>query len=123
MRSLIGWTAAAVVFLLPWIPASAAPALQPDCAVSLAQWESPERNRELLADPALRTLIQSWESHPGARLLIEYPAGEQGELWASRMQAWLSAFGIPREATRLLPGGGDPNSLSLSLQDAAGGGA
>jgi hypothetical protein len=124
MRSLTRWTAGAVVALLPLLPLHAAPALQPICSISLVQWESADRNHALLSDPALRTLIQAWEVQPRRLLRIEYQAGEQGELWASRMQAWLVAFGIPRSATQLLPGGGAPNALTLSLQNApAGGGA
>lgn len=124
MRRLTRWTAGAAVALLPLLPVHAAPGLQPICSISLVQWESADRNHALLGDPALRTLIQAWEAQPGRRLRIEYQAGEQGVLWASRMQAWLVAFGIPRSATQLLPGGGDRNALTLSLQDAvAGGGA
>jgi hypothetical protein len=126
MRSLIRWTAGAVISLLPlWtVSAHAGAGLQPICSISLVQWESTDRNRALLGDPALRTLIQAWEAQRGSRLRIEYQAGEQGELWASRMQAWLVAFGVPRSATQLSPGGGDPNALTLSLQGAkAGGGA
>ena len=122
MRSLIRWTAGAVVALLPLLPVHAAPALQPICSISLVQWESTDRNHALLSDPALRTLIRAWEGQPGSRLRIEYPAGEQGVLWASRMQAWLVAFGIPSSATQLLPGGSDPSALTLSLQSAATGG-
>ena len=123
MRNLIRWTAAAVVALLPLMVAQGSPALQPICTVSLVQWESTDRNHALLSDPALRTLIQTWETQPRGYLRIEYPAGEQGVLWANRFQAWLVAFGIPRSATRLLPVGTDPNSLTLSLQGAGGGGA
>jgi len=126
MRSLICWTAGAVLSLLPLFAASAqaAPVLQPICSVSLVQWDSTDRNHALLGDPALRTLVQAWEKQPGSRLRIEYHAGEQGDLWASRMQAWLVAFGIPRSATQLSPGGSDSSALTLSLQDVrAGGGA
>jgi hypothetical protein len=126
MRSLILWTVLAVIPLVPLLSASAqaGPSLQPICSISLVQWEGTDRNHALLSDPALRTLVQAWEAQPGSRLRIEYQAGEQGELWASRMQAWLVAFGIPRSSTQLSPGGGGANALTLSLQKAsAGGGA
>lgn len=122
MRTLTRWTVAAVIALMPLAAAHAAPALEPICTVSLMQWESTDRNHALLTDPALRTLIQTWEAQPHSELRIDYPAGEQGVLWANRFQAWLVAFGIPRSATRLLPVGTDPNSLTLSLQGGSGGG-
>lgn len=120
MRSQIRWVAVVVVMFLSMSTASfAASKLHPICTISLSQWENPNRNQTLLDDPALRTLIQSWEGKPGTRLLITYQAGEQGELWASRFQAWLVAYGIPREATRLSPVGNDSNSLTLSLGTSA----
>lgn len=121
MSSLIR-AALAALLMFPLLSAYAESGLQPICTISLTEWESPDRTHALLSDPALRTLVQAWEAQPGNLLRIEYPAGEQGELWASRMQAWLVTFGIPRAAVQLQPGG-SPNALALSLQPGQGGGA
>lgn len=123
MRRLIRLMALAIAFLLPALSAQAGSTLQPTCTISLAQWEAPNRNQALLSDPALRTLVQGWEAQPGSRLRIEYPPGEQGELWANRLRAWLVAFGIPGSAIQVLPGGNESNALALSLRSGAGGGA
>lgn len=96
--------------------ADAGPMAMPTCNISQSQWESPDRSRTLLADPALRRLLQAWASHPSNRLSIEYPGGEQGDIWAHRLVAWLVAFGVSRHEISLFPGGSDMNTLSLSLQ-------
>ncbi|APZ42757.1 hypothetical protein [Acidihalobacter ferrooxydans] len=111
--------ALAALILLPLATVHANAVLQPTCTISLAQWESPDRTRALLGDPALRILVRAWQKQPDSHLRIDYPVGEQGALWSSRMQAWLVAFGIPRAAVRLQPGSGS-DALSLSLRLAQG---
>lgn len=106
---------------IPGARADSVPLESPTCNISLAQWESPDRSRTLLAEPALRRLLQTFHDQPKSRLRIEYPGGEQGVIWGNRMMDWLVAFGIPRQAMILFPGGSDMSTLALSLQSSQGG--
>lgn len=93
----------------------------PTCNISQSEWESPNRSQTLLADPALRQLLQVWSKHPKARLRVEYPGGEQGVIWANRLTGWLVAFGVPHKKIALFPGESDTHTLALSLQSSRAG--
>lgn len=101
--------------------ADSAPLVMPTCNISQSQWESPDRSRTLLADPALRRLLQAWSAQPSAHLSIEYPGGEQGVIWANRLVGWLVAYGVPGRAISLFPGSSNMNTLALSLKTSGGG--
>ena len=97
--------------------------LQLICSITLVQWQSPDHDRIMLDDPALRDLIRAWMSHDLKQgILLTYPAGESGALWARRFRAWLVSFGVPRRFVQLHTGDPGASSLNLTLVSSRQGG-
>lgn len=79
-------------------------------------WAAPRSGRTVVAEPALRAAVDALlQREPGSRLLIRYPGGETGQLWAQELSAWLIALGIPSTQIETQPGGVADDRLLLSV--------
>lgn len=78
------------------------------------EWARPRQGDTLVQMAPLRAAVQAMDGAPGSRLLVHYPGGEEGGLWAHELRAWLIALGVSAQEIELVPGGAD--SLALRLQ-------
>lgn len=72
------------------------PGLQPQprqWVLSADAWARPRHGDELVREPALREAVAA--AAEDGHLLIRYPAGEEGVLWAQELKSWLVALGLP----------------------------
>jgi hypothetical protein len=80
-----------------------------------SEWNVPRTSDSILAMPALNKTVQAFSKHPGARIQIRYPGGDEGTLWATELRSWLVALGIASRHIELLPGSRDPEQLELRV--------
>ena len=78
------------------------------------EWARPRQGDTLVQMAPLRAAVQALNAAPGKRLLVHYPGGEEGGLWAHELRAWLIALGVSAQEIELVPGGAD--TLALRLQ-------
>lgn len=57
-------------------------------------WEQPRSAVVLLAQPELRQGVQAFLDRPGSQLAIHYGSGEEAQLQAEELRAWLIALSI-----------------------------
>ena len=83
-------------------------------AVQLAQPRTGQRMARL---PGLGSLVGSFEERRGERLVMGYPAGDKGTLWAEELRAWLVALGVPAKRIMLEPDPAhDDDSVTIAIQ-------
>lgn len=63
----------------------------------------------------LPEVVEAWEQQPDQRLIVRYPGGEEGLLWANELRSWLVALGIPSAYQELVAGSRQPDRIELEL--------
>ena len=83
--------------------------------LSADEWARPRDGQSVARMTPLPEVISSWSAEKGQRLLIHYPGGEEGLLWASELRAWLVALGVPMEDQELVAGSHQADRIELEL--------
>jgi len=71
------------------------PAQTPDRALNADTWSQPRSADALVQLAPLRDTVAALQADSRRTLLIRFPEGEEGELWASELRDWMVALGIP----------------------------
>lgn len=79
------------------------------------QWNVPREVNSILSMPALQQAMQEYQSSQSRRLLIKYPGGDEGTLWAYELRGWLISLGITSEHIELIPGAAKSEQLEISI--------
>ena len=79
------------------------------------EWARPRDGQSVARMAPLPEVISSWSSQKGQRLLIRYPGGEEGLLWAYELRSWLVALGVPMENQELVVGSHQTDRIELEL--------
>ena len=83
-------------------------------AITADEWARPRTAETLIRHPALSETVQRLMENDATRLRIHYPGGDEGNLWALEIRAWLVALGIDSGRVELAPGG--PRNDAVLLQ-------
>lgn len=81
--------------------------------LTAAQWAKPKRAETVMQMPAIHNAMMALNKHPANQLVIRYPGGESGILWASELKGWLVALGLDSAHIKLQPGSTSENILDL----------
>ncbi|MEJ2686046.1 MAG: hypothetical protein P8124_02350 [Gammaproteobacteria bacterium] len=84
-------------------------------AISIDDWARPHDGRAVVHMQPLAQAVQALTRVPNAVLVINYPGGEQGSLWAHELRSWLVALGIPSRRLRLAPGSQREDALDIQV--------
>jgi len=84
-------------------------------SISHAQWTQPKRVETVLQMPAIKSVLSDFEKSPSSQLLVLYPGGDEGTLWAHDIKAWLVSLGIASRQIELRPGSGESTSVELQV--------
>lgn len=103
----------AVVLLLP-----APAALAASWTLEASTWARPRSGQAVLSMRPLPRVVRAWAQSPSSRIVIHFPGGEDGELWAHELRDWLVALGVPSDRIALT-GGGEPDALGFDVTDSA----
>jgi hypothetical protein len=79
------------------------------------EWARPRDGAAMVQMPPLPEVIATWERQSGQRLIVRYPGGEEGLLWANELRSWLVALGIPSDRQELVAGSRQPDQIELEL--------
>ena len=79
------------------------------------QWNVPRDAASILNMPALQAVMQEFQRKPGSRLLIKYPGGDEGTLWASELRGWFVALGVASARIELSPGSQKADQLEIHV--------
>ena len=85
--------------------------------LSAELWARPRSGASVAAMPAVKESVQQLLSAPkGASLVIRYPGGEEGSLWAEELHVWLISLGVDSSLMDLRPGSSEPDQIELYIE-------
>ena len=85
--------------------------------LSQQQWAIPKNAQSILNMPALRAVMPRLLQDEQQNLVIRYPGGEVGILWASELKGWLVSLGVSSERIELQTGSIKSNELELFVNN------
>ncbi len=77
------------------------------------QWNIPREASSIIEMPAIRAAMHDLQSNKKGRMLIKYPGGDVGTLWAHELRSWLISLGLSERFIELVPGSSNPDQLEL----------
>lgn len=85
------------------------------------QWAVPKQAEVVLNMPAIAKVFAALQAFPEGQLLVRYPGGDEGTLWAHELRSWLVSLGISMKNIELRPGSMDGAVIELLvLEDQTG---
>jgi hypothetical protein len=82
--------------------------------LTAGMWARPRSGKGVLAMAPVRDAVRSLIKTPGNHLLIRYPGGDEGSIWAEELQGWLISLGIEPTLIEMRPGS-TPEQIELQL--------
>ena len=79
------------------------------------QWNIPRTASSILRMPALQDAMHEFQSSSDNQLLIKYPGGDEGTLWAYELRGWLISLGVASGHIELVPGSSKTDQLEISV--------
>jgi hypothetical protein len=79
------------------------------------QWELSRNGERLLAIEGMSEIVEAWSSDTRQQIELQYPGGEEGELWVYQLRDWLVALGIPSKNLVAVPGSGRADVIRLQV--------
>jgi len=82
-----------------------------------AEWSVPKTAEVVLAMPVLQTAMKHLQHSERARLIVYYPGGDEGSLWAIELRGWLVSLGLEADRIKLISGSRYPDRLQLQIEE------
>jgi hypothetical protein len=79
------------------------------------QWEMVRHGERLISIPVLNEVVKEWSSEAGKNIELQYPGGEEGELWVQELKDWLISLGIPSQYLVAVPGSGVADIIKFRI--------
>jgi hypothetical protein len=83
--------------------------------LSADTWARPRDGHVVTEMQPLPDVVASWSENPHRRLIIRYPGGEDGQLWAYELRSWLVSLGVPLERQELVAGSEQAGQIEIEL--------
>lgn len=84
--------------------------------LSADEWARPRSGERILELAPVRDIVNTLLASADDVLVIAYPGGEAGALWATELRDWLVALGLPRERIQLRSGALRDDLMALRLE-------
>jgi len=83
--------------------------------LSAEQWAVPRSVSSILSMQAVSSSIKVLQNNKYSSLVIHYPGGDEGSLWALELRGWLISLGLSASKINLIPGSSDAAQLDLEI--------
>ena len=84
--------------------------------LSADEWARPRSGDRILDLAPVRDIVNTMLASPDDVLVVSYPGGEAGALWATELRDWLVALGLPHERIELRAGALRDDLVVLRLE-------
>ena len=79
------------------------------------QWSVPRDAISVLSMPAVHSTMQQFSMSNNQSLVVRYPGGEVGMLWASELKGWLISLGLSSDRIETQAGSLNLDELELHV--------
>jgi hypothetical protein len=79
------------------------------------QWELSRNGERLLGIDGIAEVVKEWSTDNRQKIELQYPGGEEGELWVHQLMDWLVALGIPSTSQLAVPGSGQGDIIRIRV--------
>lgn len=83
--------------------------------LSQEEWSQPKKVESVLQMPAIRQALTAMAKSPNSQLIVLYPGGDEGTLWAHELKAWLVSLGLSSHQIDLRPGSRQSSGLEMQV--------
>jgi len=83
--------------------------------LSAEQWAVPRSVTAIISMHAIASVMQALQDDKNSSLVIHYPGGDEGSLWATELRGWLISLGLSSSKITLVPGSTAANRLDLEI--------
>ena len=83
--------------------------------LSAPQWAVPKTGETVRTMPVLISVMRELRVNPGSHLLVRYPGGDEGTLWAHELRGWLVSLGLASQRIELQQGSASGTALELTV--------
>ena len=102
------------VLLSSLVEATTPVASMPESGVLHAeQWELSRHGERILGINGIAETVRSWMTDQNQSIELQYPGGEEGELWVHELMDWLVALGVPSDRFVAVPASGQEDIIRL----------
>jgi hypothetical protein len=101
--------------MIALLAVNAAVATPVETELHAEQWELSRNGERLLGIDGIATVVREWSSDKRQKIELQYPGGEEGELWVHQLTDWLVALGIPSASLVTVPGSGQGDIIRLRV--------
>lgn len=106
----------ASLFLFSQVNAAENPQREADIFVlKQQQWSVPRDAITVLSMPAISSAMKKLSAGREKKLILRYPGGEVGMLWASELKGWLVSLGLSSSHISIQAAGLKPDELELLI--------
>lgn len=84
-------------------------------SLSADSWARPRDGQSVSQMAPLPEVVGRWSEDTTQRLVIHYPGGEEGQLWAHELRSWLVALGVPQNRQELVAGSQQTDRIEIEL--------
>lgn len=101
--------------MIALLAVNAAVAAPVETELHAEQWELSRNGERLLGTDGIAEVVKEWSSDNRQKIELQYPGGEEGELWVHQLMDWLVALGIPSTSLVAVPGSGQGDIIRLRV--------
>ena len=103
------------ILLFSFAGVSAEQLPQEELQLRAEQWELARNGEQLLQQPVLNKVVNTWLLKKGYKIELRYPGGEEGELWVEELKDWLISLGIPSKYLVTVRGSGEADIIIFKI--------
>ena len=83
--------------------------------ILLEEWPQTQTSLKILELPQIREILKNFNESKMDVVEIRFPGGAEGRLWGESIAEWLTAFGLPGDHLKVIPGSGAADRVVLEI--------
>ncbi|MDT8388062.1 MAG: hypothetical protein RQ736_11135 [Thiogranum sp.] len=115
------WYPVRMIYLPRWFAAgllllgAAGACAQERWTLTADAWARPRDGLSVARMAPLPEVVSAWSAQPDQRVLLRYPGGEEGLLWAHELRGWLVALGVPLADQEIVAGSSQADRIEIEV--------
>ena len=110
------WLGLIIVLCLPVVAIDQASAFgEKQEVILIDEWPEIQSGVNILELPQIRETLRNFDESREHIIEIRFPGGIEGRLWGESVAEWLTAFGVPGNHLKVLPGSGAADRIVLEI--------